>query len=130
MVDEEKVRVMTKLAMHEKNQIPKDGPVAQYQRRDYVRMELLKSVLYTTLGYIILLLFIGVSRIDYLMRYVMEIDYGNLVRKIAVGYVVLLLVYLIMSGILYNRRYSHARRKMKEYDRNLHQLRKLQRNKE
>lgn len=130
MVEKEKVRGMTRLAMYEKKEIFKDELVAQYQRRDYVRMEMLKTVLYTTVGYGILLLFLSVGRLEYLMMHAMDIDYGKLVVKIVAGYVVLLSVYLVMSGILHNRRYSHARRKMKEYDRNLHLLRQLQRKKE
>ena len=53
MVDETKVRVMTRLAAYEEGTGKKYLPIGQYFRTDYIFMQLLKSFVYGTLAFAI-----------------------------------------------------------------------------
>lgn len=130
MVDAEKVKIMTKLAVFEQKEKRKALQVTQFYQGDYVRMKMLKAFVCVTIGYGILLLFWVLGQLDYLIQNAIGLDYEALLKKIAGGYGVLLILY--MTGALIGSivHYRAARRKVKQYDGELHNLRKWYRDQE
>lgn len=127
MVDVQKVKVMTQLAAFEQRESDRALKIVKYYRRDYVCMELLKSFVCITVGYGLLLLFLGVYQMEYLISNVMQLDYMSIIKKIIVGYIALTVCNFVIGIFLYNVKFSKAKRKVKEYDQTLHLLRQLYR---
>jgi len=66
MVNENKVKIMTKMAMYEHNEGTEDIAVSTYYKKDYMSLKVLISLIWVTFGYIVALLVFGVScRRDY-----------------------------------------------------------------
>lgn len=84
MVNEEKVKVMNRLAMYEHGEGRKYLPVSRFYRSDYIGLALIKNFFLVTIGYVLGLA--GVSGIfsEYLMDNVNKINpgcCGNLYRS-------------------------------------------------
>ena len=67
MVNNEKIRLMTKLAVYENAEGKDDMRVANYFRSDYIRHEILKTILAVTLGTIILVAVVLCYQMEYLL---------------------------------------------------------------
>lgn len=130
MIDAKKVQIMTRIAAFEKREEEGALKITKYERLDYVRMEILKTFLCVSVGYLILLGMLAVYHIEYLLEQAAVLDVSSLVGRIAVGYVGILLVYGVIGIVAYYVRHKRARRLVKEYDRRLHVLRKYYRKQE
>ena len=60
---------MTKLAAFEKEE-EKSIKIAKYYQIDFVRGELLKSFVYVTMGYVCILVLLGIANIEHLVNHV------------------------------------------------------------
>ena len=67
MVNEEKVKVMNRLAMYEHGEGRKYLPVSRYYRSDYIGLALIKNFFLVTIGYVLLLAGIAAYFSEYLM---------------------------------------------------------------
>lgn len=124
MVDPRKVQIMTKLAAFEQKEELHALKVTEYERVDYVRIQLVKMILSVTVGYGIILALLLFGRVDYYIENFYSMDLTFFFRKIVIGYVSTLAIYLLVGVVAYHVRYRRAKRAVKEYDRNLHMLRK------
>lgn len=127
MVDVQKVKVMTQLAAFEQRESDRALKIVKYDRRDYVCMELLKSFVCVTIGYVLFLLFLGFYQMEYLIGNAMQLDYVSLIEKVFMGYIVLIVCNILIGIFVFGVKYSKAKRKVKEYDKTLHLLRQLYR---
>lgn len=123
MVNLEKVRIMTKLAAFEKTEEKASIKITKYYQGDYVRCELLKTLACITMGYVGLCLFGILYQLEYLVSNATKLDYEQIFGKIMGVYCVLLVIYGVFVSLVHTYRYSKARKKVKQYDRNLHALR-------
>ena len=55
MINEEKVKIMNRLAMYEKRGGKKYLPVSRYYRSDYIGLALIKNFFLVTIGYALVL---------------------------------------------------------------------------
>ena len=70
MINEEKVKIMTKLAMYEQGKGRKYLPVSKYYRSDYIGLALIMLGVYIVIGYLIVLVAYSVlTYIQYSVQY-------------------------------------------------------------
>lgn len=127
MVDVQKVKVMTWLAAFEQRESDRALKIVKYYRRDYVCMELLKSLMCCTIGYGLLVLCLGFYQMEYLLGNAMQLDYVSIIEKLFAGYIAIIVCNCVIGIFSYNAKFSKAKRKVKEYDKTLHLLRQLYR---
>ena len=102
MLSEEKIKIMTNLAMFEKNEGNRIFPVNRYFKSDYISSKLLRSFFSYTLSFLL-----GI-----VLWVLCDIELG---MKVGAIYLAGLVVYLIISLCIYARRYDYASRGMKVY---------------
>ena len=71
MVDNEKVRIMTKIAIYEKNQEHEGLALSKYFREDYVRFNMLKTLVTSTICF---WLFVAVSAVVNFEKYLQKFN--------------------------------------------------------
>lgn len=130
MIDPKKVQIMTKMAVFEKREEEGALKITKYGRLDYVRMEVLKTLLRVSVGYGIFLGVLAVYHMEFLIEQVAIMEFSFLIKKILMGYVGILIAYGAIGIVVYYMRHKKARRMVKEYDRRLHALRKYYRKQE
>lgn len=122
MLNENKVKMMTKMAIYEKNEGKKMLRNARYYKGDYVALAALKSTITTTLAFIIIVIMIAISNTETIIKQINSMDYAVLGKKIAVYYIISLIVYAIISGVYSAYQYDKSRSGIKRYFMRLNKL--------
>lgn len=115
MLSEEKIKIMTNLAMFEKHEGKKIAPANKYFKSDYVSGKMLRSFFSFTVSFILCLALWILCSIDQwisTMKLDSLLDYG---MQIGVFYIAGLVIYLIISFAVFSKRYDNASRGRKVY---------------
>ena len=123
MINNSKVKLMTKLAVYEKNH-KEDIEVSKYNKSDYIRLNLIKNVLSVTVAYILVLLIIGIYQMEYLVANAVTLDYKSLGINILGFYCIVLIVFCIGGMLVSSVRYSKAIKRLNKYLKRLRILKK------
>ena len=127
MLNNRKVRLMTRLAMYEQSEGKEDVRLSKYFRSDYVRLQTLKTVVAVTVGYLLVLLILIVYHSEYLIENAVTLDYRGMLVQFAGIYVAIVAVYVAFGTIGYMIKYRASRKKLAKYFRMLRRLRSLYR---
>jgi hypothetical protein len=125
MINEEKVKIMTKLAMYEKGEGKKHLPISRYYRSDYIGLALIKNFFLVTIGYGLILTVLAVYFSEYLMSNIHKMDLVVAGAYVIGGYIIVLAAYSIMTYIQYSVKYFQAKRSVRKYYEDLTRLNKI-----
>ncbi len=122
MVDEDRIKLMTRMASFEENEGKKAIPVCEFFRSDYVGLHMLLSAVYATIAFAIVTgidLFCGMESFlsDFYKTDFVAFGEG-LLRK----YLIVLAVFAAVSFLVYSYRYTKARKSTRTYQKALKRL--------
>lgn len=129
MINEARVRQMIKLAVYDKNKSVREKRPAQYFRKDYIMIEMIKSFFSGTAAYVLGVLTWAL----YLTEKGAEISTAAFSASLiltAVLYVLFLGIYLLLTYIIYSKRYKKGCREIREYYHTLKRVNELYRREE
>ena len=122
MLDERKVKLMTRMALYEEQQGREDLKVSAYYRKDYTSLHTLATILWVTIGYVCLVVLLGISVFDKLME------------KMSVGMIIVtaiaIVAYAVYTHVTCNNRHKEARARVKLYNHDLARLLNLYKKKD
>ncbi len=124
MLNEEKIRLMTGIAMYEKKAEKDIFPVTRYFKSDYVGSHMIRSFItytFTCLMFLAMWLLYQIEDIFNTMDFSILISSA---KYIAVLYAIGLFVYLLITMIVYSKRYTMASKSLKIYQAKLRRLEK------
>lgn len=119
MVDEIRVRRMTRLASYENREGKEDIAVSMFFRKDYVSVNVLKTLLYVTVGYILVTVLFLLGILETLIESVTIGMIVALILGIIAGYIAVMVIYGIFAKRFYRRKHEEARERVKKYCRDL-----------
>ena len=125
MINEEKVKIMTKIAMYQQGKGRRYLPVSKYYRSDYIGLALIKNFFLVTIGYALAIAAVAVYFGEYLMENIHKMNLVSMGIYIIVGYAVVLVVYSVLTYIQYSVRYYKAKKSVREYYSQLTELSKI-----
>ena len=125
MINEEKVKIMTKLAMYEQGRGRKHLPVSRYYRSDYIGLALIKNFFLVTIGYVLIVAAVAVYFGEYLLENIHKMNLIMLGVYIVIGYLIVLVMYSILTYIQYSVKYFRAKKSVREYYQDLTRLEKI-----
>lgn len=125
MINEEKVKVMTKIAMYEQGEGKKYLPISKYYRSDYIGLALIKNFFLVTLGYVLLIAAVSVYFGEYLMENIHKMNLVATGIYIVIGYVAALIAYSVLTYIQYSIKYYQAKKSVRKYYSELTELSKI-----
>lgn len=123
MLNEKKIRLMTKLSLFEENEGKEELKLDRYYRIDYIRFQILKSIVSVTVGYLLILLLILVYQSEHILDKITMIDYKSVGIYTLMIYLFLVVFYSFITGIVSYFRYDKARKEVRRYKKNLKSLR-------
>lgn len=124
MLNEDKIKLMTGIAMFEKREGKAIFPANRYFRSDYISSRMLRSFFSYTFCYILCVLVWGLYSIEKLLNAVNLDELILMAKTAALFYIAGLIVYLMITFFVYRKRYEYARRGMKVYVAKLKRLEK------
>lgn len=122
MVNEEKLRTMTRLASYEKNVSEKEQREGGYYKSDYIRSHLIVTLGSYSVAFLLLLVLIALYHFDYLVSVADIREMRNLILTAAAVYILLMLGCIFFTITTYSEKYHRAKKKRKEYIRELKKL--------
>lgn len=125
MINEEKVKIMNKLAMYEKGEGRKYLPVSKYYRSDYIGLAMIKNFFMVTIGYVLILAAVAAYFGEYLLNNIHKMNIVNMGIYILAGYAIVLVVYSLLTYIQYSVKYHRAKKSVKKYYELLTELSKI-----
>ncbi|MDD5829611.1 MAG: hypothetical protein PUD10_10725 [Lachnospira sp.] len=122
LLNENKVKMMTKMAIYEKNEGKTMLKTAKYFKGDFIAFGILKTIITTTIAFVIIVLLYVLCNAEGLMNQINSMDYMALGRKVAVYYVLMLIIFTAIAAAVYNYKYEHSRKGLKRYFSRLNKL--------
>lgn len=124
MLNEDKIRLMTGIAMYEKKAEKDIFPVTRYFKSDYIGSHMIRSFVTYTLTCI---LFMGMWILYQIEDIFNTMDISILLssaKYIGLIYLIGLIFYLLVTVIVYSKRYNMASKSLKVYQAKLRRLEK------
>lgn len=115
MLNEEKIKLMTKAASFEGGEGKKALAMNKYFRGDYISLHLLAAWVSYTITFCLGVAVWGFYNMDDFMDNIYKMDLPAMGKDIASLYVGLLVVYLIMNYVIFHIRYRQNRKKLAAY---------------
>lgn len=122
LINQERVREMTKLAAYESRDGKKYRPVTRYFRSDFVGKHLLKGFIAGTFAFCLMLALWIVCHLEALAATINQTDWMEAGVAVLIRYVVFMLVYLVGIDIYANLFYEAGKRSTRWYLRHLKRL--------
>lgn len=126
MLNEERIRLMTKMVCYEESEGKEYMPVKQYYRRDYVSFEMLKTFITSTIAFGILCLCWILYDMENITRILGGGDLVSFGISLLIKYAVFIVLYQVIAFLVYNRRYTKATVSVKKYYSALKKVQRLQ----
>lgn len=115
MVNEEKMRIMIKIAQYESELGGKVINEGGYYKTDYVRLHTLSVVLNVSVAYIFLLALVALYNMDYIFLNFVTINYAKLFIEIFMPYISIIIICVLVSNIYFTSKYKNSREEIKQY---------------
>ena len=122
MLNKDKIRIMSRCAMYEKGQGKEDLAINRYFQGDYVRLNTLKTLIGVTIGFILCLGLYIVMKAEYYMENIVGMDFLELAKSILKYYVIVLIVFAVISILFYGWKYADTQKRVRWYYKDLKSL--------
>jgi membrane protein YqaA with SNARE-associated domain len=116
---------MTKLALYETKEGKEDIRLSKYYKTDYVRYQVIKSILCATFGYAFILLLILIYKSEYLIKNAVTLNYKTIGTYILGVYIIVAAIYGLGAMVGYAIKYDLSRKKLSRYYKLLKRLNKI-----
>jgi len=122
MISEQRVKLMTRLAAYEQKEGKKNEEIGSYFRDDYISFQILKSVIYGTMAFLLVVGLIVLYDSELFMSDIYKIDIIDYAKKIIFYYLGFTGIYVLISYVIYAIRYRRAKKRLRVYFNNLKRL--------
>lgn len=125
MVNEDKVKLMTKLAIYESTKGKKQLNTSKYYKRDYVRYHMYRTVVAATLAYFMLLGCYVLINAEALLIRLNDMDLLQEAIRLGIFYAVFVGVYMLIARFVYARKYEKVKPDVIQYNHDLKKLKEM-----
>lgn len=125
MINEEKVKLMMKLATYEQREGKEDLKVMEFFKADFISYNTFIMMLGVTVSLLLFFLAdIGGKFFDDMQAFI-EMDYIGMGMEYLTIWIVFMVIYGIIASVVYRRRYKETKKRLDIYQKNLRDLRRL-----
>ena len=130
MLNEDKIRIMSRCAMYEKGQGKEALAVNRYYQGDYVRLNTLKTLIGVTVGFVLCFGLYLVLRAEYYMENIVGMDLMAFARNVLMYYVIVLVIFAVISIVFYGWKYTDTQKRVRWYYQDLKALAEMDENRD
>jgi hypothetical protein len=122
MLSEEKIKKMIRLSDYETGQGRIDLKRVRYLKMDYVRLQVLKTIVSVLLAFLLILGIITIYNIDYVLQNALALPLHAVALYGGAGVVMVCIVSIIVTCRMASRGYEESRVRAEEYESTLREL--------
>ncbi|MEE5989670.1 MAG: hypothetical protein BWY61_00932 [Firmicutes bacterium ADurb.Bin354] len=127
MLNESRIKLMTKMAAYESNEGKKNMAIGTFFHGDYISKEVIKSIIYGTVAYFVVVALYVVYDFEKFMTDIYNMDLMQFGKVLLKRYLILIVVYSVITAIVYAVRHRKARKNLRIYYNNLRRLNSMYR---
>lgn len=125
MINEEKVKLMMKLATYEKREGKEDLKVMEFFKGDYISYNTFVVLLGVSISlFLFFLADLGGKFFDNMQTFI-EYDFVGQGMEYLTIWIVFMVAYGLIASVIYRRRYKGTKKRLTIYRKNLNDLRKM-----
>lgn len=125
MINEEKVKQLYKVALHEQEAEKYRRKIGRYYREDYIAKEILKSIFTGTMAYLFMsALWLAGDWINVFEK-INNKEYAEICVPMAALYVVYMIIYMTVTYVVYKAKYKESSSYIKNYEKELVHLNRM-----
>lgn len=125
MLNEERIKLMTKMAAYEGHEGKKNLAIGRFFRSDYISLQVIKSIISGTIAFAIGFGVFIFYDFEIYMQDMYKIDLLEFGKELLISYLIFVGIYSVISYVVYTYRYNKAKKSLKIYFGNLKHLMKL-----
>lgn len=125
MLNEDRIRVMTKLAVMEEKDGKNTELASKYFMKDYISSQMLWTAVTTTCAYLLIIALGVFYRLDFFLKSIHKLNPIEVGQRLLLGYIVFLSLFEIIAFFKYKKKFEHSQKSLKQYCAALHELEKL-----
>lgn len=125
MVNEDRIKLMTRMAAYEKEEHKVNKKIVSFFRSDYISMQMLRSVVSTTIAFAIMFGLYVLYDFEVFMKEIYQMDMFEFAKSVIIIYVIFLGVILLITYVVSLYRYNRALQSTKLYYANLKKLSRI-----
>ena len=108
MVNEERVKLMIRMAAYEQEEYEKHKKIVGLFRSDYISVQMLKSAMFTTIAFCILISLYIAYDFEIFMKKIYELNLFGFARNLFVIYVVMIVFFSVITYAVALYHYNRA----------------------
>ena len=117
-----RIRLMTRIAMYEKDEGRKNEPVARYFRSDYIGLKILGAIICATVVFAIIIGLYILCNSETLLADIYKIDLMGKAKELILYYIGFVIVYVSIIAVVFFVKYNQAVKYKRIVSRNLKKL--------
>lgn len=125
MLNQDKVRIMTKLAIYKSGEGKEDLKINKYYKYDYLRLQMIKAFVSSTIGSLLVVGLTALYQMEYLILNLTKLDFGAMGKYVLSIYIMVSVFYIIVAITNASIKYKRATKGLIKYNSLLKKLRKF-----
>ena len=122
MVNEDRIKLMTRMAAYEKEEHKKNKTIVSFFRSDYISMQMLKSIISTTIAFAIMFGLYVLYDFEVFMKEIYQMDMFEFAKSVIIIYVIFVGIFSVITYVVSLYQYNRALQSTKLYYANLKKL--------
>ena len=122
MLNEDKIRIMTRMAMYEKKEGKRDSRTDAWFKGDYISKALLGSFITGTIAFVIIFMIYALDSVEELMLTLYSMDVIALVSRVFLVYIIFMACFEVITWVVYSVRYDKAQKGLHRYYKDVKRL--------
>jgi len=122
MLDESRIRLMTRMASYEDTEGKKTIPIAGYFRGDYIWFNVIMTAISTTVAFLVGLAVYIYYNVETFVADIYKLDLMVVGKQILSVYLIILGVFSVFSYVFYSWKYDKAKKSLQGYYQALRRL--------
>lgn len=115
MLNEERIKLMTRMASYEANEGKKMIPIGNYFRNDYISFQVVKTAISATIAFGLIFAVYIYYDFESFLQDIYKIDVLAFVKTLLTAYAAVVGIYMLIAYIVYSYRYNKAKKSLKSY---------------
>ena len=125
MLNEERVILMTRMASYEKGEGRKNVKIGNYFRSDYIAVQVLKSIICSTIAFLVMFGLYILYNLETLMQELSTMDLFAFAQDVVTKYGIFVVGYGVLTYVVGSWRHVMAKKSLRNYYHNLKKLSSL-----
>ena len=125
MVNEERVRLMTRMAAYEEGGHKKNKNIIGFFKSDYISLQLLNSFIANSIVFVIIFGLYIMYDFELFMKEIYQMDLFDFIKSVIIVYIIYILILSVITYIVSLYHYNRAWQSTKRYYSNLKKLSRM-----